>query len=419
MGRPKKNQDDKSEITIESEVTEETPKKITKKSDAFDTLFEQLHKKWGNSVAKASEVSDAGVKRISTGNLALDVATFGGIPFGRITRFYGAPKSAKTGSAFNLVTSCQRRCSVCFSLEECNCDNRNAAGVAWIDAEGRSNDNLQWMRAHGIDTDRLILQTPESGPQLVDTVDAILRAKGVWLVVVDSLANIISKEELEKATEDGSTIGRNAALINSALRKWQAALNSHGFKYETKPTLLLLNQERQKIGVMYGDPSVMVGGIGQDYATSLDVKFWRGKNHFFINDGTEEEPKWIDKQQGGPQGYAPSEHETPDYVDINFKVTTSSVGGVGRYGSFNYWLSNRLGHHAGDPDNFSQIFEFSKSLGLLTKNGSTYDLKGLQDTSQAKVRSLLAKDKKIQQILWNEITDKMCKVDYKSGIISE
>jgi recombination protein RecA len=298
VSAPKSKKDKEPEKAEEEKA--EKPK--TKKPTGFDAFMDAAKKKWGTNVARASDIQKEGVQRISFGNIGLDIATFGGCPMGRIIRLWGQQKSAKTGSAFNLVAEWQKHCSVCFKREACDCKNRDKAAALWVDAEGRSADNMPWMAAHGIDMEKLFIMQPATGEQVVDCIDAALRdsESGIGLIVLDSIAHVVSSSELDKATEDGEVIGRNAKLINSALRKWTSALTARGLMAKVKPTLVLLNQIRSKVDMWGGD--TMPGGKGLDFATSLDIKFTKKALHYIVNEGTEEKPEWVDKVASGAPG---------------------------------------------------------------------------------------------------------------------
>lgn len=430
----KKKSDDESEVTGETltpepeKAEEEAPKKEPKKAKEedeapkkkgkltdFETFAAKLTKKWGNNIAIASEVGAQSVPRISFGNIGLDIATAGpdgrgGVPQGRMTRLWGSQKSAKTGTALNLVAEWQKHCSRCYKLEECNCDDRDMAGALYVDTEGRTVDNPDWITSHGISLKKLILNAPPSGEQVVDCIDAALRddSGSIGLIILDSIANVVSSAELGKAAEDGETIGRTAKLMNSALRKWTAALTQKGLGSKPRPTIVCINQLRSKVDLYGGD--TMPGGRGLDFATSLDIKFRAKALHYIVNEGTEEEPVWSDKAASSAgNGYKPKADDQPDYIEIDYKVTESSVCPKGRFGTYNYWLRPVHGHRAGDPDNASRIFEYAKNYNLLERSGRGYALKHLTGSTQDAVREALYTDPKLQAELWAELLEKLKK----------
>lgn len=431
----KKKPDDESEVNGESLAPEpekaseeEAPKKEPKKAKeeeeapkkkgkltSFETFAAKLTKKWGNNIAIASDVGAQSVPRISFGNIGLDIATAGpdgkgGVPQGRMTRLWGSQKSAKTGTALNLAAEFQKHCSICYRLEECNCDGREKAGVLYVDTEGRTVDNPAWLVSHGIDLSKTILNAPPSGEQVVDCIDAALRDESgnIGLIILDSIANVVTSDELGKAAEDGETIGRTAKLMNSALRKWTAALTQKGLGTKPRPTIVCINQLRSKISTYGGD--TMPGGRGFDFATSLDIKFRGTALHYLVNEGTEEEPSWSDKVANSfGNGYKPKADDQPDYIEIEYKVTESSVCTKGRFGTYNYWLRPTHGHRPGDPDNASRIFEYAKNYNMLERSGRGYALKHLTGSTQEALREALYTDPKLQAELWAELLEKLRK----------
>ena len=347
-------------------ITVEVPKRKRKKTKEEEAFWRATEKKLAqDAIADAGELS-LKIPRISTGNFGLDVALYGGIPQGRIVRFWGLPKSGKTGSCLNTVATFQKyHCSECYQ-RECDCTNRDVPQVIWVDAENRMNQMLYWPAAHGINLDCMKVMCPPTGQNVVDLVDHIIRSESIakiGLIVVDSLANITSKDVLNKATLDGTTVGRNAYLLNTAFQKWTSAVHSLGIKNDRKPTILCINQIRQKVGVLYGNPETMPGGMGQEFATSVDVRFSAGYPTYVVFD--EKKQKWVAKEKKSGSTFKPPPDATPDFVNIRYRVTASGICPSGRYGEFNYWLKNAHGHRCGDPDNGLQLWNYSKRYGLI------------------------------------------------------
>ena len=244
---------DPSEIPPGADL--DVPKRKRKRSKAEQAFWAATEKKLApDSVAEATELA-MDLPRISTGNFSLDVAMYGGVPQGRISRFWGMPKSGKTGSCLNVVATYQREhCSECYQ-KTCKCKDRDTPDVVWVDAENRMSSMLYWPAAHGINLDCFRILAPATGQNVVDFVDHIIRSEAtakVGLIVVDSIANIVSMDELAKPTLDGVTVGRNAYLMNQAWKRWTSAVHSLGIKNERKPTILCINQIRNKVGVMWG-----------------------------------------------------------------------------------------------------------------------------------------------------------------------
>lgn len=389
----------------------DVPRRKRKRSKEEIAFWKATEEKLSpGSLAEAGELS-MDLPRISTGNFGLDVALFGGIPQGRIIRFWGQPKSAKTGSCLNTVATYQREhCSNCFQ-RECDCKDRDVPDVVWVDAENRMNSMLYWPAAHGIAMDCFRIQCPPSGQNVVDFVDHIIRSSAqakVGLIVVDSLAHIVSQDELAKATLDGTTVGRNAHLLNTAWRKWTAAIMSLGIKNERKPTILCINQIREKVGVNFGSSETMPGGRGQDFATSVDVKFTSGAPTYVV--WNEKKKCWVAKQKSMKSNFKPPKDATPDFVQVSYRVTASGCCPPGRFGEFNYWLKAGHGHRVGDPDNGLQLWNYAKNYGLIEQEGPIKRLFGHEARTFEELEKKFRADKVAQKKAWDILMDKLCKV---------
>ena len=383
-----------------------------------EAVFAELGKLAGGALASGSSLA-LQLQRISSGCFGLDVATYGGYPQGRVVMHIGPEKSAKTGSFWNAAATFQaQHCSECFR-KECDCKHRDVPYVFLADAEHRTHDMLYWPKGHGVNIDRLKILSPPSGQHVVDLVDGVIRnadkAK-CGLIIVDSLAHIVSQEELSKLALDGDTIGRNAKLLNSAWRKWTSALNelcarlvSSGIENPTLPTILCVNQLRSKIGVVMGSPDVLPGGAGQRYATSLDIRFSAGPDTYVVWDAKKND--WVAKQKGYKSTFKPSPDASPDFIQVNYRVSASGVCPKGRSGSFNYWLKAAHGHRIGDPDNGFQLWHYAKTY-LLQQEGHEKFLVGFPDMRARTIDELERKfrvDKDVQAKVWPILMERLIK----------
>jgi len=411
------NQTDSTEIADDepSEVKEQETQKARRKkkgddSDPFLAFLTAAKTRWPGAIERASALSTDGTPTMSTGNFGLDIATFGGLRRGRLYRFWGKPKSAKTGSALNCMEAfTSNHCAHCFDhrlLCKCSGEFEYAKGL-FIDVEGRVSDNRPWAEAHGIDTDRLLFVSPKGGEQVVDIADAALRSdSGIGLIIVDSLAQMSSLSEVNKAAEKGQTIGRNAMLINSALRKWICSIVSKDIGSRQKPTIIVVNQIRNKTDGM-GNPDTMPGGLGQEFASACDIKFSRRQYHYLISDG---KGGYEDKVvKVGDGGFRPKEDDTADFVEVEYKITESGICPRGRFGSFNYWLRAAHGRRVGDVDNFTKLWDYSRTYGLLEKEKSGYKLAGLEAKTQRELEKLLEEAPDAQDQLWAQLVDMLKK----------
>jgi RecA/RadA recombinase len=326
-------------------------------------------KRWQKSISVGSDIPLLDCPRLSTGNFGLDIATFGGLPPGT-SMFWGTPRSTKTGSSLNAAAEWQKRCAFCYQLT-CKCRDREPAGVLWVDAEGKTSDSIMipWMRDHGICMDSLLIERPDSGNEIVDVVDAAIRS-GIKFIVVDSIANLTVKDEIKKAAEDGITPGRGAMLGNSAMRKWTQAQVQWGFSDDIPARVLLINQIRMTFN-QYA-PEALPGGIGQKYAIRLGVRFHSTKSRRRYR-VTKEDGTFTDLQK------APNQDSIPNYQETDYRLTDTSQCPPGRYGSFNYWMTNAHGRRKGDPDNVAQMVVYMRRYKFFQKSGKNWCIKVPED----------------------------------------
>jgi recombination protein RecA len=190
------------------------------------------------------------VEVISTGALTLDVALgVGGIPRGRVTEIYGPESAGKTTLALHLIAECQR-----------------SGGVAcMVDAEHAL--DTQYAARLGVNVDDLLISQPDNGEQALEVVDTLVRSGGVDIIIVDSVAALVPKAEIDGEMGD-SHVGLHARLMSQALRKLTPAIQN------SRCAVVFINQLRMKIGVMFGNPEVTTGGMALKYYASvrLDIR---------------------------------------------------------------------------------------------------------------------------------------------------
>lgn len=199
--------------------------------------------KLGDKTAVACEA-------IPTGALALDLALgIGGVPRGRVIEVYGPEASGKTTLAQHIVAECQKKGGI----------------AAFVDAEHALDP--EYARALGVNVDELLISQPDTGEQALEIAEELVRSSAVDVVVIDSVAALVPKAEIEGAMED-QQMGLQARLMSKALRKLT------GIVGKTNTTVIFINQLRQKIGVMYGNPETTTGGNALKYYSSvrLDIR---------------------------------------------------------------------------------------------------------------------------------------------------
>jgi recombination protein RecA len=221
---------------------------VTEKSRAIEQAIQQIEKQFGKgSIMKLGDTAGEKVETISTGSLAVDMALgVGGFPRGRVIEIYGPEASGKTTLALHAVASAQR-----------------AGGTAaFIDAEHAL--DAAWARTCGVNTDDLLISQPDNGQQALEIADTLVRSGAVDIVVVDSVAALVPREEIEGEMGDPH-VGLQTRLMSQALRKLTGTIS------KTKTTVIFINQLREKIGVMFGSPETTPGGRALKFYASIRI----------------------------------------------------------------------------------------------------------------------------------------------------
>lgn len=221
------------------------------RQSALETALAQIHKQFGDgSVMRLGDKPAAAVRAIPSGSLTLDMALgIGGFPAGRIIEIYGPESSGKTTVALHTIASAHRDGGTC----------------AFIDAEHALDPD--YAARLGVDTDNLLVAQPDTGEQGLEITDMLVRSGSIDVLVVDSVAALVPKAEIEGDMGD-SHVGLHARLMSQALRKL-AGITNH-----TGTTVIFINQLREKIGVMFGSPETTTGGKALKFYSSvrLDVR---------------------------------------------------------------------------------------------------------------------------------------------------
>ncbi len=231
------------------------------KQEALTTALSQIEKKYGKgSVMKLGENSALNVEAISTGSIALDMALgVGGVPRGRIVEIYGPESSGKTTIALHVVAEAQKL----------------GGDAAYIDVE-HALDPV-YARNLGVDIDSLLVSQPDAGEQALDIAEQLVRSGAIDVIVIDSVAALVTRAEIEGDMGD-SHVGVQARLMSQALRKMTAAIS------KSNCVVIFINQLREKVGVMYGNPEVTPGGRALKFYSSVRIDIRRSET---IKVGTE------------------------------------------------------------------------------------------------------------------------------------
>ncbi|MBX3118473.1 MAG: recombinase RecA [Fimbriimonadaceae bacterium] len=220
---------------------------------ALDSALSQIEKAFGKgAIMRMGEGTKEPVPAISTGALSLDMALgVGGIPRGRITEIYGAESSGKTTIALHVIAEAQK-----------------AGGLAlFVDVEHAL--DIEYARALGVDVDKLYISQPTSGEEALEIVDGMIKSGAIDIVVVDSVAALVPKSEIEGEMGD-AFVGLQARLMSQGMRKLGGSIS------KSNTAAVFINQLREKIGVMYGNPETTPGGRALKFWSSIRLEVRRG-----------------------------------------------------------------------------------------------------------------------------------------------
>ena len=222
------------------------------KKKALEAALAQIEKNYGKgAIMRLGDDIPVNVEAISTGSLSLDLALgIGGVPRGRIVEIFGPESSGKTTLALHILASAQKK----------------GGEVAFIDVEHALEP--AYARALGVDIDSLLISQPDTGEQALEIVEALVRSGALDVVVVDSVAALLPRSELEGEMGD-SSVGVVARLMSQALRKLAGTIS------KTSTIVVFINQLREKIGVMYGNPETTPGGRALKYFSSVRIDIRR------------------------------------------------------------------------------------------------------------------------------------------------
>ena len=216
---------------------------------ALESAMAQIQKTFGKGAVM--KLGDEGAKlnidAISTGSMSLDLATgIGGVPRGRIVEIYGPESSGKTTLTLHIIAEAQK----------------NGGKAAFIDAEHALDP--EYARNLGVDVDELLVSQPDYGEQALEIAEMLVRSGALDVIVVDSVAALVPKHEIDGAMGDAA-VGLQARLMSQALRKLAGVIN------KTDTTIIFINQLREKIGVMFGNPETTTGGRALKFFSSMRI----------------------------------------------------------------------------------------------------------------------------------------------------
>lgn len=273
--------------------------------------------------------------RFSSGIFSLDLALGGGFPFGQMSLVHGSEHSGKTLIATQSMKAVQEYCTHCHLHHSlCKCDEFEPCVPLFIDVENKF--DRDWALFQGLSPDTYFLATPEYGEQVVDIIESAIYSEGYDLIVLDSLAALCPIQEIESSAED-TQVGLAARMLNKAFRKWVRAL----IKSENKPHLLLINQNRYKVGISFGDPTTLPGGQAQKFHTSIHIS------------------------TKPPKIASPKEGAFPSVAELGGRTTKNGTFTPRIQFTYKLGIRDSSELHAGEINNAEQIFNYAKIFNLI------------------------------------------------------
>jgi len=398
-----------------------------------------VDKKFGRgSIGSAKDNLVLDIPRITTGSLMFDYALGGGIPRGRITMFFGNKSGGKTTNSKRVVAQAQRLCRNCFrpaknmvvksvivqsdvkdeeptevfyAEAECDCYkiglfkpprykrvNKQTKRLedipitehnarlkryeensfeemicGYVDTEGAY--DKEWAALLGVDNRRLMYYRPPTAEEAIDVYDPWIRTGAVDFLVMDTLAFMTPRVEVEESSENWQQ-GLQARLINKFTRKVASAMSACVRQWGRTPTQIWCNQVRMSIGPFGGE--VIPGGKGQGFATSIEVKFRPGKPE-------------VEKIDTGKKG---EEIEVPLWTDIKFKVVKNKVAPSGIEGYYRMMVNNTETKMKSEISEDDQVFRYAKHFNLFAKadKGSGWEYDGRQFRTLDEIKAMVKGD---------------------------
>ena len=322
------------------------------KKKALDIALSSIEKQYGKgSIMRLGErVSVLDVPVIPTGSISLDLALgIGGIPRGRITEIFGPEMSGKTTLALHILAESQKMSGV----------------TAFVDAEHAL--DVRYASKLGVNTDDLIISQPDSGEQALDIVETLVRSGALDLIVIDSVAALVPRAELEGEMGDAH-MGLQARLMSQALRKLTATIS------KSNTSVVFINQTRMKIGVMFGNPETTTGGMALKFYSSLRIDIRRIAQIKVGNEviGNRTRAKIVKNKLA------------PPFRDVEFDILYGE--GISKEGD---------------------LVDLATNLGILEKSGSWYSFKDEKvGQGRENVRLFLQQNKDVSDSIEREVREK-------------
>lgn len=355
------------------------------KVQSWQEAKKQLNKTYGpNSVALGKDLNFLEIPRVPTGIFNLDLALGGGVPVGRTTQFFGDPGSCKTTKCLRTVANAQKTCRFCFKkthTEKKPGHEFTPMSCLWIELESTLDKN--WAIHLGVDMNLLEISHPGSAEEAVNTFLMFLQSEGTDLAVIDSLAHMTPGDELANPAEN-MQVGAMARALNKMFREETALFNKKK-KSGQIPTVLIVNQVREKVGVMYGSPETRPGGKGQLFVNSLEIRMRPGKDLYQGATGL------VQKQ--------PHDGDLPVAQEFHFNIKKTKIGTHKVEDMYVQWKVNSPDRKIGDLDERDQIFQHAKRNELITSpSKGKWTCLGLEEGTEDKLLDKIIASNKLDEL---------------------
>ncbi len=326
---------------------------------AIELALSQIEKSYGKgSIMKLGDAKRIPIETTPTGSLSLDIALGGGVPRGRIVEIYGPESSGKTTLSLHIIAEAQKK----------------GGQAAFIDAEHAMDP--EYAARIGVDTPNLLVSQPDSGEQALEIVETLVRSNALDLIVVDSVAALTPRAEIEGDIGDAH-MGLQARLMSQALRKLTAAIS------KSKTTVIFINQIRMKIGVMFGNPETTPGGNALKFYSSIRMEIRSiGKIENGLGDN---------KEISGNR--------------VRVKVVKNKIAPPFKTAEFDIMYNKGISFE-GDLIDLSSKYEITR------KSGAFYSYKDLKiGQGKENVKEFLVKNPKVSKAIEKEVRDLLAKKD--------
>lgn len=341
-----------------------TDKKASDKRAALESALKQIEKTYGQgAIMRLGETSKLKVDAVSTGSLTLDLATgIGGLPKGRIIEIYGPESSGKTTLALHCVAETQKI----------------GGEAAFIDAEHALDPS--YAANLGVDVDSLLVAQPDNGEQALEITEQLVRSGAVDIIVVDSVAALVPRSEIEGDMGD-SHVGLHARLMSQALRKLAGAIN------KSNCIIIFINQLREKVGVIYGNPEVTTGGRALKFYASMRI-----------------DVRKIEQLKAPGNEFVGSRTRA--------KIVKNKVAPPFKSAEFDIMYGTGI-------DKDGEIADLAVSLGIIKKSGSWFSYGDQRFQGRDKLKELIKTDTDFAKTVEQQIKDALVKKDAEESVASE